>query len=115
MAMSVDQTGDWDDDNDVTPQEWANIVHLSRGILNAAVYFSALLIFDIPLARAIIISILAAFLHFAHYGTRWVERLGFVMIVTASAVWIGALPAPRDWPTLGLKAIHEVMVASANC
>ena len=63
----------------------------SRALFNALIYFSALLVFDVSLVKAIVVAMAVAIFRIAQFGTRWVEKIGFVLIVAAGAVWVGVL------------------------
>ena len=50
-----------------------------------------------PWWKAPVVGTIAGFLYAMRWGTRWISRVGFVLVVLSTSVWIEALPRPQEW------------------
>ena len=63
----------------------------------AIIYFAGLVELGAPWWKSFIISILVFVCCHVRLAPRWIMRGGVALAFLASAVWLGALPAPLTW------------------
>ncbi len=103
------------DDDPALLQEALYILSFgSRALFNALIYFSALLIFDVSIVKAAIVALTVAVFRLASYGARWIEKIGFALIVVAGAVWVGIAPPAKDWRVIGVSVIHQIVTQAKD-
>jgi hypothetical protein len=72
----------------------------SRASFSASIYAICLPLLGVSIWRTVLLAALAYIFHKASYGTRWIERFGFGLIIATLLVWFAIIPPPAGW--LGL-------------
>lgn len=74
-------------------------------VWNTVVYAGGLWLLGAPLSKAVVVAVVASATMWMGYGSRWVSRFGFGLMIVAILVWLGALPTADHWVD-ELKNIH---------
>jgi hypothetical protein len=80
-------------------------------VWNTVVYAGGVWLLGVPLWKAIVVGLVASATLFLQYGSRWVSRFGFGLMIVAILVWVEALPTPDHW-TEGLRYIRVAIFQS---
>jgi hypothetical protein len=72
---------------------------------NAIVIFVCLMFLGVSAFKAGVVAAIALVCHYLTYGSRWLARAGFALLVVSLLVYIGVLPEPHEWGKLGQSAL----------
>ncbi len=75
---------------------------------NAAVFLGCLLALGLDFRKSLIVAVVVLISCYVNYGTRWLMRAGFVLLVVTVLVTIEVLPEPREWRQLSQKMIDSI-------
>ena len=61
---------------------------MRRAAFNCTVYVAALLLLNVSVFKIAIVAASLAVLYTAKYGYRWIDRIGFGLILIAMSAWV---------------------------
>ncbi len=89
-------------------------MYVLRSIWTLAVYFCTLLYIGVSLWRTAVVCTIVLICLALRYFERWVEKLGFALLLIAAAVWLQVIPTIDQWPDLASTAWQYLKAATAH-
>jgi hypothetical protein len=75
---------------------------------NAIVIWTCLMFLGIGAFKAGVVAMIALISHYLGYGSRWLLRAGFGLLIVSLLVFIGVVPEPQEWRALGQSALDAL-------
>jgi hypothetical protein len=75
---------------------------------NAIVILVCLVFLGVSAFKAVIVSVVALTCHYLNYGSRWVARAGFGLLIVSLLVFMAILPEPHEWSKFGQSALDAL-------
>jgi hypothetical protein len=79
-----------------------------RKLFNAAIVFGCLSFLGLGFVKSMFVFAVVLACHFLDYGSRWIMRFGFALLVVTVLVIVG-FPQPQEWLDLSRSAIQAIL------
>jgi hypothetical protein len=81
---------------------------IAKKWFNAIVYLACLIFLGLAASKAAVVAAMVLLCDYLGYGSRWLWRGGFALLVLTLFVFIDAVPEPKTWRALGQDAWNAI-------